>query len=420
MSAETYDVAVVGGGIVGLATARALVTAHHYRVAVLEAEPEVARHQTGHNSGVIHSGLYYKPGSLKATNCLAGSSALYRYCESRAIAHERCGKLVVAIDKEEIPALETLERRGRANGLAGLRRLSGGEIHEYEPHAAGFAALWVPATGIVDFRAVARAFAEDIGTAGGDIHTSSRVRAVRRQPPGLLVMAGDREFVCRHLVNCGGLQSDRLARLCGCDPGLRILPFRGEYHELRVEARHLVRNLIYPVPDPRLPFLGVHLTRTIDGRREAGPNAVLALHREGYRRFNFSLRDTLDSITYGGLWKLARSFPRTTAFEVLRSLSKRAFVSALRRLLPDLRLEDVQWAGCGIRAQAVLPSGALVDDFRILDAECSTHLLNAPSPAATASISIGRYLARRVGQRLATPKTLLRRIPHRVTATPVE
>lgn len=395
-----YDIAIVGGGIVGLATARALLHTNRHTVAVLEAEDEIAWHQTGHNSGVIHSGLYYKPGSLKATNCLEGSRALYRYCESRAIPHDRCGKLVVAVEQSEIPPLQELERRGRANGLVGLQRLSGAEIREYEPHAAGVAGLWVPETGIVDFRAVARAFADEIGAAGGAIHTSARVEAVRKEPPGLLLTARNIEIHCRHLVNCAGLQSDRLAHLCGCDPELRILPFRGEYYELRAERRHLVRNLVYPVPDPRLPFLGVHFTRTIDGRREAGPNAVLALAREGYQRFSFSLRDAFDSISYTGLWNLAQAYPYTAAAEALRSLSKNAFVSALRKLIPGLRLEDVRRAGCGIRAQAVLPSGALVDDFRVLDAEHSTHVLNAPSPAATASISIGESIAHRVSRRL--------------------
>ncbi|MCP4202749.1 MAG: L-2-hydroxyglutarate oxidase [bacterium] len=402
MPATTYDIAVVGGGIVGLATARSLLRQNRYTVAVLEAEDEVARHQTGHNSGVIHSGLYYRPGSLKAKNCLEGSRALYRYCKSRQIPHERCGKLVVAVEPRELPALEELGRRGRANGLVGLRPLSGREIREYEPHAAGVAALWVPETGIVDFRRVATAFAEEIQSYGGEIYTSQRVEAVRREPPRLLLIARNAEVRCRHLVNCAGLQSDRLARLCGCDPGLRILPFRGEYYELRAERRHLVRNLIYPVPDPDLPFLGVHFTRTIDGRREAGPNAVLALAREDYSRFGFSARDASASIFYKGLWNLAQDYPRTAAAEVVRSLSRRAFVASLRKLVPALRTEDVQRAGCGIRAQAVLPSGALVDDFRILDAEHSTHVLNAPSPAATASISIGEAIARRVGQRIQT------------------
>lgn len=401
-SRTTYDIAVAGGGIVGLATAKALSATTQNSVVVLEAEPDIALHQTGHNSGVIHSGLYYEPGSLKARNCVDGSRALHRYCDQRALPYERCGKLVVAVRQEQVPALEVLQRRGSSNGLGGLRMLGSREIPEFEPHATGVAALWVPETGIVDFRAVAGAFAQDIETAGGEILTSARIETVRREPPGLLLETPKGSIRCRHLVNCAGLQSDRLSRLCGCDPGLRILPFRGEYYELRSERRHLVRNLIYPVPDPRLPFLGVHFTRTIAGNVEAGPNAVLALKRDGYDRFAFSFRDTVDSLSYKGLWNLARAYPRTAASEVVRSLSRRSFVSALRKLVPDLHPRDVRWAGCGIRAQAVLPSGALVDDFRVLDAANSTHVLNAPSPAATASISISAFIARRVLRRLET------------------
>jgi len=402
MPTRDYDIAIVGGGIIGLAAARSLLGNNRYTVAVLEAEDEIAQHQTGHNSGVIHSGLYYRPGSLKAKNCLEGNRALYRYCERHSIPHERCGKLVVAVEPDELPALEELERRGRANGLTGLLRLRSAEIRDREPHAAGVAALWVPETGIVDFSRVAAAFAEEIGSFGGTIYTSVRVEAVRYEPPGLLLTARNAEIRCKHLVNCAGLQSDRLARLCGCEPELRILPFRGEYYELRAERRHLVRNLIYPVPAPGLPFLGVHFTRTIDGRREAGPNAVLALAREGYRRFSFSLRDAADSILYAGLWNLAQGYPRTAAAEVFRSFSKRAFVASLRKLVPGLRPEDLRRSSCGIRAQAVLPSGALVDDFRILDADHSTHVLNAPSPAATASIRIGEAIAERVTGRFKT------------------
>lgn len=397
---ERCDIVVVGGGIVGLATARSLVRRKRFSVTVLEAETEIARHQTGHNSGVVHSGLYYKPGSLKAENCTRGREAIFRYCQERGVAFERCGKLVVATRRGEFAMLEELERRGTENGLEGIERLGPDGIREREPHAAGIAALWVPDTGIVDYSAVAAAFAAEIEEGGGRVITSACVREVREESGQLLVLAGDTETTCGHLVNCAGLSSDRLARLCGLEPGLRIVPFRGEYYELTEARSSLVRNLIYPVPDPSLPFLGVHFTRTIDGRVEAGPNAVLALTRDGYDRLSFSLRDTLDSLTYSGFWKLAARYPRTAAAEVLRTASKRAFVASLRKLVPEIRPADVSRSGSGVRAQAVLPSGDLVDDFRILDGERSTHVLNAPSPAATASLAIGEALAQRFYSKL--------------------
>lgn len=390
---SVYSVAVIGGGIVGLATAMALTEEGVRRVVVLEAEDGLARHQTGNNSGVIHSGLYYKPGSLKATNCTQGREALYRFCQDFGIRHERCGKVVVATRADELPALDELQRRGLANGLRGLRRLGPEEIREHEPHVAGIAALHVPDTGIVDYVQVCEAYAERVRLRGGEIRTGARLLSMERRGAELRLRTAAGDFVCRNLVNCAGLQSDRVARLCGVNPGLQIVPFRGEYYELKPASRHLVRHLIYPVPDPRFPFLGVHFTRMVDGGVEAGPNAVLAFKREGYRKTSFSLRDTLQFSAYPGFWKMALRFWKTGMGEYRRSFSKEAFVRALQRLLPEIGTADLEAGGAGVRAQALAPDGALVDDFRIREAERMIHVLNAPSPAATASIAIGRTIA---------------------------
>lgn len=388
----TFDAIIVGGGIVGCATAMALAGSGR-RVVVLEAEDALARHQTGNNSGVIHAGLYYRPGSLKATNCAAGRELLYRFCEEHQLAHERCGKLVVATRPEELPALCELERRGLANGLAGLRRVGPEEIREREPHAAGLAGLLVPETGIVDYGAVTRAFASRVEEQGGEIRLGARVRRVRPEAGGLVLETDAGLARGRLLVNCAGLQSDRVARMCGADPSLRIVPFRGEYLELCEERRDLVRALIYPVPDPRFPFLGVHFTRMIHGGVEAGPNAVLALAREGYSWGTISPRDVLSYLAYGGFWKMAARFWRVGLGEIRRSWSRRAMLKALRRLVPELELSDLRRGGAGVRAQALGPDGRMLDDFRIVEAPRMIHVLNAPSPAATASIAIGRYIA---------------------------
>jgi L-2-hydroxyglutarate oxidase len=396
------NVAIIGGGIVGLATAHALAAGPLGAPLVLEAEDRVAAHQTGHNSGVIHSGLYYRPGSLKARNCVEGRAAMVRFCAEHGIAHECCGKIVIATAASELPALDELARRAEANGLAGVRRIGPEEIREREPHATGIAGLLVPETGIVDFADVARTLARLVETAGGTIQTGARVVAVRRDGGALVVETTRGPVRCRHLVNCAGLHSDRVARLCGLATALRIVPFRGEYYELVAERRDLVRHLVYPVPDPRFPFLGVHFTRTIHGGVEAGPNAVLALRREGYSRTSFSARDTGELLAFGGFWRMARRYGRDAVGELYRSLSTRAFVRALQRLVPDLRSADVRRAGSGVRAQAVEPGGALVDDFRIVEADRMIHVLNAPSPAATASLSIGRTIAALAAQRFAS------------------
>jgi L-2-hydroxyglutarate oxidase len=394
-----YDLAIVGGGIVGLATAYALRQTLGDRLIVLEAESSVGTHQTGHNSGVIHSGLYYRPGSLKARNCVEGREALYRFCAEHGIAHERCGKLVVATTEEEAARLDELERRGRENGLVGLRRLGPEQIREREPHAGGLAALFVPDTGIVHFPDVARAFAREVAAAGGRVETGARVIGCRRTGGGLVVETTRGEYEARALVNCAGLHADRVARLAGLRPDVLIVPFRGEYYELLPERRTLVRHLIYPTPDPRFPFLGVHFTRTIGGAVEAGPNAVLALAREGYTRAAISLRDLAGMAAFPGTWRMAARHWRKGIEEYWRSISRRAFVAQLARLVPEITAQDVRPAGAGVRAQALGRDGQLLDDFCLVEGEGMIHVLNAPSPAATASLSIGRTIALLAGRR---------------------
>ena len=342
-----YDVGIIGGGIVGLATAMALVKSGVNSVAVLEAEGRLAAHQTGNNSGVIHSGLYYKPGSLKARNCVAGREALYRFCRENGIKHEACGKLVVATREDELPALDELEKKGQANGLKGLRRLAAAELKEYEPRVAGIAGLRVAETGIVDYGQVCEKYAEIITAAGGDIHLHFRVKRVKKYGQELVLGSGGGEIRCRNLVNCAGLHSDRVARMCGVNPGLQIIPFRGEYYKLIPERHDLVCNLIYPVPDPRFPFLGVHFTRMIAGGVEAGPNAVLAFKRQGYKKFSFSLRDAAQFALYPGFWAMGFKFWKMGLGEFHRSFSKKAFVRALQRLIPEIQADDLQPGGAG-------------------------------------------------------------------------
>lgn len=391
---KPFEIAIVGGGIVGLATADALTRKSRCRVVVLEAEGEIAQHQTGHNSGVIHSGLYYRPGSLKATNCTRGRDTIYRFCQEHEIPHEQCGKLVVALADDERPRLDALEQRGQANGLKGIRRLNGDQLAEYEPHVAGVAGLWVPQTGIVDFVAAAQTMARLMQERGGELRTSARVAAIGRREDGFALETESGETVhARRLINCAGLHSDRIARMCGVVSPVQIVPFRGEYYKLKPAAEGLVRNLIYPVPDPRFPFLGVHFTRMIHGGIEAGPNAVLALKREGYRWGDISLRDSAAIFGYGGFWRMAGRYWKTALGEVHRSLSKGAFVKALQRLLPELQADQLERHGAGVRAQAVGPDGKLHDDFVIESSHDMLHVLNAPSPAATASLSIGQTLA---------------------------
>ena len=384
---------MIGGGIVGLATARSLADKGVGSLVVLEAENELALHQTGRNSGVIHSGLYYRPGSDKARFCASGRGALYRFCDDNEIAYRRCGKLVVAVDDSELPALDRLAERADANGLEGVERLDAAGIRDKEPSAVGVGALWVPQTGIVDFSRVAARLAELIADKGGRILTSARVRKVSTEPSGIKIETDSKTVRCRLLINCAGLQADRVARLCGLKPEIRLVPFRGEYLELTASAAEKVNGLIYPVPDPRLPFLGIHLTRTIDDRVLAGPNAVLAWKREGYRATDFSLRDTADTLLYPGFWRLATGFWRSGAGEMYRSWNRAAFVEGLQRLMPTVTAEQLAPSRSGVRAQAIDARGRLLDDFQILQSDRMLHVLNAPSPAATAALAIGGHLA---------------------------
>ena len=394
MRAQPLDVAVIGAGIVGLATANALLDRNpSLRRIILEAEDRVGAHQTGHNSGVIHSGLYYKPGSLKAKYCAESREAMYRFCEEHGIANERCGKIVVATSAQEIPRLEELHRRGQANGLTGLRWLTPEEIREYEPHAAGIRGLAVPQTGIVDYKGVARTFAQNAINRGCQLKTGARVVGCVQSSSEIVLETTAGAVHCKALVNCAGLQCDRVAALCGVRQGVRIIPFRGEYYELAPASHHLVKNLIYPVPDPEFPFLGVHFTRMIAGGIEAGPNAVLALKREGYRKTDVSIRDVGSMLAFSGFWHMAARYYQTGFGELWRSFSKAAFVHALQRLVPELKPTDVRRGGSGVRAQAVDAKGNLLDDFCIVHAPRMVHVLNAPSPGATSSLSIGKAIA---------------------------
>lgn len=385
---------VVGSGVVGLAVARALQRLDPDRpLVVLEKEDDVATHQTGHNSGVIHSGLYYQPGSLKARLALEGAAALKEYCTERAIPFDVPGKLVVATSAREVAALERLHERGKENSVP-VRRLTLDEVADHEPHLRVTAALHVATTGRVDYRLVARALADDVRLAGGQIRTGVTVRCVDGSGTVMRVVTGDDVIEADRVAVCAGLHSDRLARASGVEPGVRILPFRGEYSEIVPERAHLVRGLVYPVPDPDLPFLGVHLTRGIDGTVHIGPNAVPALAREGYAWRQVAARDVWESATYAGSWRLARQYGRTGAQEIVRSLTGRALVRAAQTMLPELRPSDVRRAGAGVRAQAVTAQGRLVDDFLFVRDGRALHVLNAPSPAATACLPIGEHIAR--------------------------
>ncbi|MDO9086226.1 MAG: L-2-hydroxyglutarate oxidase [Anaerolineaceae bacterium] len=393
MKSTTYDVAIIGAGIVGLATALKLVQQFKLSLVILEAENEVAAHQTGHNSGVIHSGLYYKPGSLKALNCVSGREAMYHFCEENGIAHDKCGKVVVATNPAEILSLNMLEERGRSNGLDGIRRLTPGEIREIEPYVNGIDGLWVPHTGIVDYTDVSKAYARKITEIGGEIRTNTRVTGFKNDHATIQLQTSSGEIETRNLINCAGLRSDKVARLCGVNPGLQIIPFRGEYYEVVPEKEYLVKNLIYPVPDVRFPFLGVHFTRMVHGGVEAGPNAVLAFKREGYRKSDISIPDVAYYSAYIGFWRMALKYWKMSISETHRSYSKQAFVKALQRLIPELQMQDVHPAGSGVRAQALSHDGKLLDDFSIVENANQIHVLNAPSPAATASLSIGETIA---------------------------
>jgi len=391
---KIYDIVIIGGGIVGMATAMELSLSRKHSILVIEKENRLAAHQTGNNSGVIHSGLYYKPGSLKATNCTIGREQIYEFCELHNIPHERCGKVVVALSQDEIPALEKLEERGAANGIKGIKRLEPSQIKEIEPNISGIKGLFIPETGIVDYTKVVEKYAEIFKTNGGEIKLNSKVTKIKVNPSEIILhTANDEDITCKNLVNCAGLHSDRIAKMAGVDPQLKIIPFRGEYYKLAEDKEHLIKNLVYPVPDPRFPFLGVHFTRMKRGGVEAGPNAVLAFKREGYKKLDFSLTDNMELLFYKGFWKMAFKFWKMGIGEMHRSFSKTAFTKALQKLLPVIEKKDLAQGGAGIRAQALEPDGFLVDDFRIREAKNMVHVLNAPSPAATASINIGKSIA---------------------------
>lgn len=391
----SQDAVVIGGGILGLSTAMALTSGTRpVRPLVLEKEDEIAGHQTGHNSGVIHSGVYYRPGSLKARYTVDGARQLIEFCQTHRVPHKICGKVIVATDPSELGRLEELYRRGVANRVPGGVELIGPErIAEIEPNAAGIKALHVRATGIVDYRVVARRFVDVISERGGEVRTKSHVRGLRREGSGWIVETDGGAISTRVIINCGGLHSDRIARRAGSRPDVRIIPFRGDYYKLRAASEDLVKWLIYPVPDPAFPFLGVHFTRMMRGGVEAGPNAVLSLKREGYGRTDFGARDAWSTFSFLGFWRLAGKHWRTGAGETYRAFSKHAFVRALQRLLPALRVEDVEPGGAGVRAQAVDLRGGLVEDFSIQAGDGIVHVLNAPSPAATAAIPIGEEIA---------------------------
>jgi L-2-hydroxyglutarate oxidase LhgO len=398
---KPFDIAIVGGGIVGLATAYQLARSHpHLRLVLCEKESELAAHQTGHNSGVIHSGIYYRPGSAKAATCVSGAALMKEFCREHGTAFDLCGKVVVATSEEELPRLEELHRRGTANGVPGIQLIGPERLREIEPHAtSGIRALHVPEAGIIDYRQVARQLGEFVKAAGGDVRMETRLRRIRRVDGEFVLETSGGPIAARYFINCAGLHSDRVARQEGSRPDARIVPFRGEYYEL-VEARWgLVRGLIYPVPDPRFPFLGVHFTRMVHGGVEAGPNAVLALAREGYKKSSVHLGDLLEVLSYRGFWRLAAKHWRMAWDEMRRSFSKRLFTEALARLVPEIQEDDLAPGGAGVRAQALASDGSLLDDFLIVDRPAALHVLNAPSPAATASLSIGAQIVERATDR---------------------
>ncbi len=386
------NVLIAGGGIVGLATAYKLAQAG-VRPIVLEKEARVGAHQTGHNSGVLHAGLYYKPGSLKARLAVTGIREMVRFCQENSIAHDICGKLVVATDQSELGRLDELYDRGLANGLTGLKKMGPEEMREIEPNVAGLRAVRVPEEGIVDYKRVVEVLVEKIRALGGEVHTGAGVVSLRREQENWIAVTPAGDFSGSFLINCAGLQCDRVSEMAGEQRKARIVPFRGEYYMIRPERQSLVKHLIYPVPDPKFPFLGVHFTRMIHGGVEAGPNAVLALKREGYKKTDFNLRDALDALLFPGLWKFMVQYPSMCWWEIRRSFSKKLFCGSLQRLVPSIQPEDLSPGGAGVRAQALTQSGEIVQDFLFVEGDNALHVLNAPSPGATASLAIGAEIA---------------------------
>ena len=394
MESSQYDIVIIGGGILGLSTAMQLLErSPQWRVAVVEKEEELATHQTGHNSGVMHSGIYYRPGSRKAQFCVAGLNYMIKFCEENEIEFQQCGKVIVALHESELGRLQDLYERGTANGVRDLEIVGPERLKEIEPHTAGVRALWAPHTGIVDFTKVAAAFANQFQQAGGDIFTGAAVKKITRSTGSVALETTKGTLQAKYLINCAGLYADKVASMTGENIGVRIIPFRGEYYTLRQESHHLVSGLIYPVPDPQFPFLGVHFTRNIKGHVEAGPNAVMALRREGYRKRDFSLGDSLGNLAYPGFWKMALKYWKIGMGEVYRSYSRRVFLRDLQRLLPEIQNSDLASGGSGVRAQAVARDGSLLDDFSIIQSGDAIHVLNAPSPGATSSLAIGEHIA---------------------------
>jgi (S)-2-hydroxyglutarate dehydrogenase len=393
MPDRDFDLAIIGGGIVGLSVAMEMTSRlPQLRLVVLEKEPRLAQHQTGHNSGVIHSGVYYKPGSMKARMCVTGAAAMIDFCEKHKIPYEICGKVIVATSEAERVRVQHLHERGIANGIRGLRLMDPEELRNVEPHCNGVNALHVPGTAITDYVMVSEKYAELVRAQGGEIRTATRVTAVRTHKGETTIETSRGAFGTRYLINCAGLQSDEVSRLAGSAPEFRIIPFRGEYYDLIPQRHHLVKGLIYPTPDPRLPFLGVHFTRRIHGGVDTGPNAVLAFRREGYRKTDFSLRDVISELTFPGFWRMGWKYGSNGIAEFYRSFRKRAFVAALQRMVPEVREGDLTPGGSGVRAQAVSPDGSLVEDFQFVSKNNMLHVCNVPSPAATASIPIGRAI----------------------------
>jgi L-2-hydroxyglutarate oxidase len=388
---------IIGGGIVGLATAYRLgQRLPGASVSVLEKEDSVGKHQTGNNSGVLHCGLYYKPGSVKARLAVDGIRQMVAFCQENNIDHEVCGKLVVAADAEELPRLNDLYDRGTRNGLEGLRKVSREEMREIEPHVGGVAALRVPQEGIVDYHHVCAAIVSKIEAAGGRVITNARVTRLRKTQRGWVAHTPAGDFEADFIINCAGLHCDRVSELAGEKRDMRIVPFRGEYYKIRPERQSLVRNLIYPVPDPKFPFLGVHFTRLIHGGIEAGPNAVLAFAREGYHKSDINLSDLFDSLSYRGVWKFLAKYPGMCWQELRRSFSRKLFCRSLQRLVPEIQPDDLDTGGAGVRAQAIWPTGELVQDFHFVEQPRALHVLNAPSPGATASLAIGQEIVKKI------------------------
>ena len=397
-----YDSVVVGGGIVGLATALKILEGNPaLKIVVLEKENQVAKHQTGNNSGVIHSGLYYKPGSLKAKNCIRGYDLLIEFCKTHEIPFDLCGKIVVATDENELPLLKNLYERGAQNGLTGFRMLNASELKEYEPHVTGLAGFFVPQTGIVDYKVVAEKIADQIRKLGGEIKFSEKVNSVIQDGNKVIVETEKSSYTSKIMINCAGLYSDKVARLTSKNVDVKIIPFRGEYYKLKKEKEYLVKNLIYPVPDPNFPFLGVHFTRMMKGGVEAGPNAVLAFSREGYRKSDINLKELGEALAWPGFQKVAKKYWQTGLGEMYRSFSKAAFTKALQKLIPDVQESDLVEGGAGVRAQACDRTGGLVDDFLIIEENHAINVCNAPSPAATSSLSIGETVAALALKRLS-------------------